>query len=128
MKPVEVLAGIIARDGKFLIGRRKAAKRLGGFWEFPGGKREPNETPQQCLEREIWEEFGIRIRAGEFLAESSHTYAFGAIRLLAYRAEYLSGDPVPTDHDEIRWIRPDELGNFTFAPADIPIVERLQQA
>ncbi len=71
---VEVSAALIFRDGKLLIAQRHAKSHLGGLWEFPGGKREAGETFEQCLVREICEELGVDISAGELFEEVSHTY------------------------------------------------------
>ena len=82
----DVTAAIIVKDGKVLIAKRKPTDKLPDKWEFPGGKIEPDETPRDCLAREMKEEFGITVSVGEFLGESVYHYEHGAIRLLAYRA------------------------------------------
>lgn len=122
---LNVTAGIIKRNEKILIARRKAGKHLGGFWEFPGGKLEENETPEECLKREIREELGIEIRVQSHFMDSIFQYPEKSICLLVYWAEYLRGDIVLTDHDKAEWVIVNELGQYEFAPADKPIVAAL---
>lgn len=122
---IDVVAGVIHRDGKVLIARRNDDKHMGGLWEFPGGKIEEGETPQQCIVRELFEEFCINVEAGEFIAESIFDYGEKTVRLLSYGVNYVSGDFVLNDHSEIRWIEKTEFENFEFAPADLPIIEKI---
>ncbi len=122
-----VTAAVIENDGKILIGKRKGGIDVEGKWEFPGGKVESGETPEECLKRELFEEFGIETRIGELLCTSSCTYSHGTVILLTYRVYHISGEFNPTDHDDIRWVSPDELDNFEFAPADIPILKRIKE-
>ena len=121
-KMINVTAAIIERDGKFLIAKRKKGKYLEHKWELPGGKVEPNETPETCLARELKEEFDIVAEINNFISESVFDYGDKKIRLLGYRAKYISGDFKLNAHDEIRWISKDEFSNFDFAEADIPIM------
>ncbi len=122
-----VTAAILEKDGKILIARRKADDRQANKWEFPGGTIEPDETPQDCLKREMQEEFGITVTVGRFLGESIYHYDHGAIRLMAYRAGWESGRIVLNDHAEHRWVPPEQLAEFDFAPADVPFVKKLQR-
>ena len=125
MEIINVTAAIIKRDGKFLIAKRKKGKHLENKWEFPGGKIEPPETPEECLKRELKEEFGISAKITNFVAENVFNYGDRTIRLLGYQAEYLSGKFKLNAHDEIRWITADEFSKFDFAEADILLVERI---
>jgi 8-oxo-dGTP diphosphatase len=122
---IKVLAGIITKDNRILIARRKQGSRLAGKWEFPGGKLEPDETPEECLYREIIEELGIKIKVGEFFCSSKYCYEHISIELLVYSAEYLSGEMTLTDHDAVNWVTKSELNSYDFAEADIPVVNRL---
>jgi 8-oxo-dGTP diphosphatase len=122
-----VTAAILEKDGKILIARRKADDRQAGKWEFPGGTLESDETPQDCLEREMQEEFGITVVVGRFFGESVYHYDHGAIRLMAYRAVWASGKMVLNDHADVRWVPPGQLVEYDFAPADIPLVKKLRQ-
>ena len=118
-----VTAAIIRNDDKILIARRKKGQKLEGFWEFPGGKIEEGESPQECLQRELHEEFGIESKAGKILTESEYHYDHGSIRLLALETEILNGEIELTVHDEIVWATAEDLLDYKLAPADIPIAE-----
>ncbi len=120
-----VTAAIIQRGGRMLIARRLTAAHGAGGWEFPGGKVEPGETREACLAREIEEELGLSIKVGGLFAEVVHEYPNRTIRLVAYEAEIVGGKLVVSDHEEIAWVRPAELENFEFLPADVPIVRKL---
>ena len=89
---LNVTAAIIEKDGKVLTARRKSGKHLAGYWEFPGGKIEGNETPEECLHRELLEEFNISSKIGLFVGESIYDYESKIVRLLAYRVEHLKGE------------------------------------
>ncbi len=123
---INVTAAIITRDGKVLAARRGPGKHLEGYWEFPGGKLEKNETPEGCLERELAEEFRIRSKAGAYIGESVYDYGEKIVRLLGYEVEHLSGDFELVDHDELRWLEVDQLSDVKWAPADIPLVEQYE--
>lgn len=120
-----VTAGIIFNGDKFLIARRAPGKHMGGYWEFPGGKLEPNETPEACLRREIKEELSIDIIIDSFLADNEHYYSNKHILLKAYICTYISGVVQLKDHDEIRWIYSKQLNSYVFAPADVAFVNML---
>ena len=122
----EVTAAIIIDNGKVLIAQRGEKQRLAGKWEFPGGKVESGETLEECLLREIREELGIEIEVDSFFGESIYQYDIGTIRLLAYKARWVAGEFKLTEHSQIKWVGPDELGIFDFAPADIPLVKKLK--
>jgi len=123
----QVTAAVIEKDGKILIAQRRKGSTLGGRWEFPGGKIEPGETAEECLKRELKEEFDIETEIGKFIIASRFRYCMVPIELLAYRVRYLSGDFKVREHDQIRWVSPSELKLYNFMPADKPIVELLQQ-
>jgi mutator protein MutT len=122
---INVAAGIIEKDGKVFAARRKPGNHhLAGFWEFPGGKLEPGESPQACLQRELAEELGIQVAVGAFFGENIHEYGDKRVLLLAYRVTHLSGEFQLLDHDKLCWVAPDEMLDFQWAPADIPLVEQ----
>lgn len=127
MKTIDVTAAIIENEGRFLIAKRAKGKHLEGKWEFPGGKIEPSETPEVCLARELKEEFGITAKILDFLAESNFDYGDRNIKLLGYRAKYITGEFQLNAHDEIRWISLDEFDKYDFAEADLPLIEKLTQ-
>jgi 8-oxo-dGTP diphosphatase len=121
-----VTAAIIVRDGKIFAARRAANKHLAGFWEFPGGKLEINESPEQCLARELREEFGLEASIGDFFMESTYRYDEKLIRLLAYWVSLHGTIDEMNDHDENCWMESNCLQRLKWAPADKPIVDALQ--
>jgi len=123
---IRVAAAVIHNDeGKLLIARRREGKSQAGLWEFPGGKIEPDESVQCCLQRELSEEMKITIFPYEAFGSNEHHYGSLHIQLIAWKAEYQGGEILLVDHDAYQWVRPDELARFEFAPADVPFVERL---
>ncbi|MCG8483054.1 MAG: 8-oxo-dGTP diphosphatase MutT [Clostridia bacterium] len=122
----DVTAAIIVQDGLILIARRGANENLAGKWEFPGGKIEKGESAQDCLKREIKEELNIEIEVGEFLGDSIYEYSNGVIRLLAYFCTIIEGEIELSVHDQVKWIEIEEFDKFDFAPADIPLIEKLK--
>ena len=121
-----VTAAIMVNDGMLLIAKRKPTARLPNLWELPGGKIEPNETPEECLKRELKEEFEINVTVAEHLGSNIHAYDFGTIELIAYRTNWEDGDLILKDHEEIRWVFTHELDQFDFAPADKAFVKKLR--
>jgi mutator protein MutT len=125
-KKIDVTAAIIVKQGKVLAARRGPGKHLQGYWEFPGGKVEENESPETCLERELTEELSISSRVGSYIGQSVYDYGDKIIRLMAYEVEHLDGDLKLVDHDEIRWIDIEHLSDLMWAPADVPLVEQFK--
>ncbi len=123
---VKVTAAIMAKDNKIIIAKRGPNDRLAHKWEFPGGKIEINETPEQCLKREMKEEFDIDVSVGEYLGSSIYHYDHISIELLAYRAYWEDGEIHLNDHDDFKWISLEQLNEFDFAPADLIFVEKLK--
>jgi mutator protein MutT len=123
---IEVSAALIFKDGKILITRRHANAHLGGFWEFPGGKREPDETFEQCLVREIREELGVEIEVGDLFEEISHDYAEKAVHLKFFTGKLISGEPQPLDCAAFKWIEKAELADHEFPVADAQLLEKLR--
>ena len=122
----EVSAAIIIEDGKVLLARRAKGEKLAGYWEFPGGKREEDETIDECLVREISEELSLDIEVvGEF-DTSDYEYPGGQIRLIGLLAEIRNGVISKTVHDLVEWIDISSVLDYQLAPADIPLAERLR--
>lgn len=125
-KFIPVSAALIFRGGLLLITQRHAQSHLGGYWEFPGGKREPGETPEQCLVREIREELGVTIAVGDLFAEVSHTYPEKAVYLKFFRCTLLAGEPQPLDCAAVKWVPKSGLAEHQFPAADAQLLEQLQ--
>ncbi len=127
MKRLPVVAALIKKDGKILLARRPATKARGGLWEFPGGKIEPEERPEEALCREIKEELGIEIEVGPILAEVEHDYPEIKIRLLGYEGKIIHGTPAPLEGQKISWFRPEEISGLELAPADRKLWQKLSK-
>jgi 8-oxo-dGTP diphosphatase len=121
----DVTAAIILNDNKVFIARRAPGEKMAGGWEFPGGKPEANETAEECLRRELFEELGVEARIKDLFCESTYEYPQGTIRLLAYFAEIVHGDISLSVHDDYIWADVDELPGYDLLPADIPVAEKL---
>ena len=122
----EVTAAVIVKDNKVLIAQRSPKDKLAGKWEFPGGKIELGETPQDCLKREIREELDVDIEVLNFFGESIYSYHSGTIKLIAFWCKWISGDFTLKVHSQNAWVNHNELDLYDFAPADIPLVEKLK--
>lgn len=123
---IDVTAAIIEKEGKYLIARRKGGN-LNGKWEFPGGKLEDGESHEKCLERELDEEFGVKVEIGDYFLENVHKYKWGLeIRLVGYSAKHISGNFNLTVHDKIMWVYVNEMNCYDFAEADIPFIKKLR--
>ncbi len=118
---VDVVAGVIFRHGLILIARRNPGGPHGGLWEFPGGKVEPGESPEEALARELLEELGAHVAVLGLMKEVIHSYRHATIRLLAYRCEIAAGEPSPLECAELKWVEPRDLSNYEMPEADGPI-------
>ena len=124
--PLEVVAGLIVDGrGRVLVGQRPMGTHMGGYWEFPGGKRQPGEGPRDALERELREELGIGVAQAEFLAALSHRYPERRVRLELWRVEKFEGKPVGRENQALAWVAPERLMAMPLLPADQPLVEIL---
>ncbi|MHB8127199.1 MAG: (deoxy)nucleoside triphosphate pyrophosphohydrolase [Desulfitobacteriaceae bacterium] len=108
------------------MAQRAPDNKLANKWEFPGGKIEPRETPQECLKREIQEELDVDIEVLDFFAESIYTYESGTIKLMAFWCQWISGDFTLNVHSQIAWANRHKLDLYDFALADIPLVNKLK--
>ena len=124
---VQVVAALIWREDRFLICQRSADKARGLLWEFVGGKVEEGETPEEALVRECREELGISLAVDDVFMELEHTYPDITIQLTLYNARILSGEPQKLEHNDIRWITPEEIDDYAFCPADEDILKNLKK-
>ncbi len=124
--PVKVCAAVIKQHNKVLITLRPADKKLGGYWEFPGGKIEVGETHQLALKREIKEELDIDITVGDLLETVRHSYDWGNVVIFAYLCNWEYGEIKHLEVDGHCWVEADQLNNYNILAADQPIIEKLQ--
>jgi len=123
---IEVSAALIFRKGKVLIARRPADSHLGGLWEFPGGKREPGETFEQCLARELREELGVVVKVAGMFEEITHAYVDKTVHLKFFLCELAEGNPQPLGCAAVVWVGKPELADYDFPAADARLLERLR--
>ncbi|MBS3815417.1 MAG: (deoxy)nucleoside triphosphate pyrophosphohydrolase, partial [Hadesarchaea archaeon] len=109
-----------------LIGKRRKPEELADKWEFPGGEIESDESPEECLRREVSEELGIEIQVKNKICEISHEHDFGNIKFHVFFAEWKNGELTPTTHKEAKWVPRNELRNHDFTPADVKIIKKIE--
>lgn len=126
-KIINVVAAAIKKDGKILCAQRPEGKTLAGLWEFPGGKIEQNESPEQALLREIREELNVEIVISKYINEASYNYNFGAVIMKTYEARLISGELKKLEHQNFLWLYPSELNTLDWAPVDLPAVELISR-
>ena len=114
-------------QGQILIDRRPQSGLLGGLWEFPGGKIEPGETVEACIEREIQEELGIQVEVGDRLITIDHAYTHFRVTLNVHHCRHTRGEPQPLECDEVCWVTLDEIEQFPFPKANVQIIAALKQ-
>ena len=122
----DVVAALIWDKNKFMICQRPAHKARGLLWEFVGGKVEPGETKEQALIRECREELAVTIRVGSIFMEVIHEYPDITIKLTLFNATISEGVPQMLEHNDIRWISPEEIPQYDFCPADTEILKMLR--
>ena len=124
--PVEVVAAVIERDGRYLITRRLEGTHLAGLWEFPGGKILPGEKREDALRRELKEELGVDAALGELIQTVDWAYPEKGVRLLFFRCA-LAGEPTPLEGQEMRWVAAADLRSYNFPDADATLIARLSR-
>lgn len=125
--PIDVVAGVIRReDGRLLIAQRLADDTLGGYWEFPGGKVDPGEELKAALHRELVEELGVETEIGAEIRRIVHAYPDRDVRLYFFEARIVSGEPQKLEVADLRWVTLDELMDYQFPEADLPLLEQLR--
>ena len=125
MRAIDVAAALVFRDRKLLITQRHADAHLGGLWEFPGGKREPKETFEACLIRELREELGIEVEVGELVEGLTHAYPEKTVHLKFYRCRWKQHEPQPLGCPEFKWVSAAELNDYAFPAADARLLDKL---
>ena len=123
----EVVAALIWREGKFMICQRPASKARGLLWEFVGGKVEAGETPQEALIRECREEIDVLLSVGDVFMDVTHKYPDLEVHLTLFHATVASGEPKKLEHNDIRWITPQEIPDYDFCPADVEILQKIKK-
>lgn len=128
MKPsAKVVAALIRREGKFLICQRPRNKARALLWEFVGGKVERGETKEEALVRECREELGITVAPQREYMHVTHDYPDLTVRLTLFESKIAEGEPQKLEHEDIRWISPEEIPQYEFCPADVTILKRLMR-
>jgi len=122
---VEVAAAIILHEGQILISQRDEHSHLSGYWEFPGGKREPEESFEECVAREIREELNVDIEVEHFFEAVQYEYSEKIVLLKFYSCRYVRGEAQALGCRQCRWVPLRELGTYLFPPANEPILQKL---
>ena len=126
-KRTAVVAALIWQEGRFLICQRPAHKARGLLWEFVGGKVEPGETMEAALIRECREELAIELQVEDLFLEVDHVYPDITIRLSLFHAAIAAGTPQMLEHNDIKWISPNEIDEFNFCAADKDILKKIKE-
>ncbi|MBC1500875.1 (deoxy)nucleoside triphosphate pyrophosphohydrolase [Listeria weihenstephanensis] len=126
-KDIHVVGAIIQKNGKILCVQRADSAVNGADWEFPGGKIEPGETPEQALIREVQEEIGCEITVTEAFDHTVYAYEFANVHLTCFLCELVAGEPILHVHQAMKWLSASEMLHLKWSPANLPAVEKLQK-
>jgi mutator protein MutT len=125
MECIDVAIAVVKRGRKILICQRKIDDSLGGFWEFPGGKRETGETLHSCLSRELMEEVAISAKIVEEFTPIRHDYDHTRVMLHPFLCEHVAGEPVPIECQRFEWVEVRQFGDFNFPPANGTLLKEI---
>lgn len=120
------VVGAVILDGDRIFCTQRGPGSLAGYWEFPGGKIEANELPEEALKREILEELDCIIAVGESVTKTTYEYDFAVVTMTTYRCSLVAGAPTLSEHTDAKWLLPSELDAVEWAPLDLPTVSLLQ--
>ena len=124
---IKVVGAAIIRDDRVLAARRSTSMSMPGKWEFPGGKLEYGERPEESLVREIEEELAVQVKVGASVGVGTSIHNGRLIELEVFICNLVSGEPEPREHAKLAWVTADELATLDWADADIPIAQRLAE-
>lgn len=122
---IPVVTGVIKREDKFLLGQRPESGSMAGVWEFPGGKIEYGESPEEALARELHEELGIDANIGDLKLSTTHNYGETGILLLFYEVKYFKGALKPVHHHEIKWVHREDLKSENLPEANKKVLDKI---
>jgi len=122
-----VTAAILEKDGRIIIDQRNSKYHLTGKWEFPGGKIGDGESPEQALERELSEELGVELGAADRFMHLEHDYPDRSVSIHFFLVHGWKNEPAGLEGQALRWVSPAQLGEQNILPADVPVIEALQQ-
>jgi 8-oxo-dGTP diphosphatase len=125
---IPVSAGLLIKDNMILVGQRPENHTLAGLWEFPGGKIELGESPEQALARELNEELGIVAEVGELKIACTHSYSDVGIIILFYEVLFWKGEPKTKHHIHLKWVTPSELPKLNIPDANRKNLDRIYKA
>ena len=124
-KAITVVCGLIKKNNKYLVAKRRHGKSMARYWEFPGGKINENETAEAALVRELQEELQLPVSNVRYFTEHLHHYEGFSILLKAYWCETTQEPQILIDHDDYKWLTPQEIIDMQLTPADMPIADLL---
>ncbi len=126
-KYIQVAAAVLEREDWYLITQRGPHTHLAGYWEFPGGKRESGESLEACLRRELREELGVEITSPIPFIVVQHEYPDKSVELHFFLCSVFQGEIQPLGCADFRWIKLSEFDDYSFPPADEPVVTKLRE-
>lgn len=125
MKQIDAAIAVVTRDGKILVCQRKENDTFGGYWEFPGGKRERGETLKQALTRELREELAVTVEPTYAFQPITHDYPTAVVTLHPFLCHLIEGEPQLIECQAAHWIHPTDLRNYRFPPANEGLIEAI---